>query len=142
MSIKYTGIRSRYSVLLTIYFLLWPFSPAAADGWEETPHGWDQLVEGSGNSEIKTIGQETWGYTSIPGTLPSTPQTNARDDTIRQSNTRTPTADADHYVDWAHCAADSQDPDVPDYLRVAICAYPPPEHGEDTGLRLVLLTLR
>ena len=22
---------------------------------------------------------------------------------------------------------------MPDYLRVAVCAYPPPEHGEDTN---------
>ena len=140
MSVKYTGIRSKYSVLLAIYVLLCPFSPAVADGWEETPHGWDQLVEGSGNSDIKTIGKETWGYTFIPGTLPAVPQTNNRDDTIRQSNTRTPTAEADHYVDWAHCAADSQDPDVPDYLRVAICAYPPPEHGEEANPQRVPTT--
>ncbi|MEZ7633343.1 hypothetical protein O3656_09975, partial [Pauljensenia sp. 27098_8_83] len=81
MSVKYTGVRLKYSVLLAIYVLLCPFSPAVADGWEETPHGWDQLVEGSGNSDIKTIGKETWGYTFIPGTLPAVPQTNNRDDT-------------------------------------------------------------
>ena len=59
----------------------------------------------------------------------STPE----DDKNRLTAQVNPASDAVPYVDWAHCAADSQDPDVPDYLRVAVCAYPPPEPGEDTN---------
>lgn len=83
-----------------------------------------------------------WDYQSstLMSSVQSSPVFTPKDDTIRQSNTRTPTAEADHYVDWAHCAADSQDPDVPDYLRVAICAYPPPEHGEDANPQRVPTT--
>ena len=58
---------------------------------------------------------------------------NANDDKNRLTAQANPASEAEPYVDWAHCAADSQDPDVPDYLRVAVCAYPPPEHGEDTN---------
>ena len=58
---------------------------------------------------------------------------NASDDKNRLTAQATPASDAVPYVDWAHCAADSQDPDVPDYLRVAVCAYPPPESGGDTN---------
>ena len=83
-----------------------------------------------------------WDYQSstLMSSVQSSPVFTPKDDTIRQSNTRTPTAEADHYVDWAHCAADSQDPDVPDYLRVAICAYPPPEHGEEANPQRVPTT--
>ena len=104
-------------------------SIALADSETEGRFGYHSDAVGSG------VMTSLWDYQSstLMSSVQSSPVFTPKDDTIRQSNTRTPTAEADHYVDWAHCAADSQDPDVPDYLRVAVCAYPPPEHGEDTN---------
>lgn len=111
-------------------------SIALADSETEGRFGYHSDAAGSG------VMTSLWDYQSstLMSSVQSSPVFTPKDDTIRQSNTRTPTAEADHYVDWAHCAADSQDPDVPDYLRVAICAYPPPEHGEDANPQRVPTT--
>ena len=111
-------------------------SIALADSETEGRFGYHSDAVGSG------VMTSLWDYQSstLMSSVQSSPVFTPKDDTIRQSNTRTPTAEADHYVDWAHCAADSQDPDVPDYLRVAICAYPPPEHGEDANPQRVPTT--
>ena len=111
-------------------------SIALADSETEGRFGYHSDAVGSG------VMTSLWDYQSstLMSSVQSSPVFTPKDDTIRQSNTRTPTAEADHYVDWAHCAADSQDPDVPDYLRVAICAYPPPEHGEEANPQRVPTT--
>lgn len=115
-------------LLFTATFASAPSIAHAEDG-NTSRFGYHSDAEGSGVREY------LWNYQTyqLPGDTQLPPIISPRDDTVRQSNTRKPTSEAEPYVDWAHCAADSQDPDVPDYLRVAVCAYPPPEHGEDTN---------
>ena len=119
------------SVAILLFTATFASAPniAHAEDSNTSRFGYRSDAEGSGVREY------LWNYQTyqLPGDTQSPPIIGPKDDTVRQSNTRKPTSEAEPYVDWAHCAADSQDPDVPDYLRVAVCAYPPPEHGEDTN---------
>ena len=80
------------------------------------------------------IHQSIWEYqtATAPGNSSPSTSTTAGDDTTRQSNTATPASEAGAYFDFAHCALESNPfGDDPFTHGSWVCAYPPPEPGQD-----------
>ena len=81
------------------------------------------------------IHQSIWEYqtATAPGNSSPSTSTTAGDDTTRQSNEATPASEAGAYFDFAHCALESNPfGDDPFTHGSWVCAYPPPEPGQDT----------
>ena len=80
------------------------------------------------------IHQSIWEYqtATAPGNSSPSTSTTAGDDTTRQSNEATPASEAGAYFDFAHCALESNPfGDDPFTHGSWVCAYPPPEPGQD-----------
>ena len=86
MSAKYTDNRPVAVALAAICVLFIPTSTAYAQGWDDTPHDWDQIVESDGGSGIKVSADAKWGQNSAAAQSPASSQTNAMDDAVRLSN--------------------------------------------------------
>ena len=81
------------------------------------------------------IHQSIWEYqtATAPGNSSPSTSTTAGDDTTRQSNEATPASEAGAYFDFAHCALESNPfGDDPFTHGSWVCAYPPPQPGQDT----------
>ena len=81
------------------------------------------------------IHQSIWEYqtATAPGNSSPSTSTTAGDDTTRQSNEAAPASEAGAYFDFAHCAVESNPfGDDPFTHGSWVCAYPPPEPGQDT----------
>ena len=81
------------------------------------------------------IHQSIWEYqtATTPGNNAPSMPTTAGDDTTRQSNTAAPASEAGAYFDFAHCAVESNPfGDDPFTHGSWVCAYPPPEPGQDS----------
>ena len=80
------------------------------------------------------IHQSIWEYqtATAPGNSSPSTSTTAGDDTTRQSNEAAPASEAGAYFDFAHCALESNPfGDDPFTHGSWVCAYPPPEPGQD-----------
>ena len=80
------------------------------------------------------IHQSIWEYqtATAPGNSSPSTSTTAGDDTTRQSNEATPASEAGAYFDFAHCALESNPfGDDPFTHGSWVCAYPPPQPGQD-----------
>ena len=81
------------------------------------------------------IHQSIWEYqtATAPGNSSPSTSTTAGDDTTRQSNEAAPASEAGAYFDFAHCALESNPfGDDPFTHGSWVCAYPPPQPGQDT----------
>lgn len=65
----------------------------------------------------------------IDGSVPSSEST-LGDDRAQNTAQSEHAIDPDSDIDWEHCGFDITDPSLPLKLRVAVCAYPPPETPE------------
>ena len=65
----------------------------------------------------------------IDGSAPSSEST-LGDDRAQNTAQSEHAIDPDSDIDWEHCGFDITDPSLPLKLRVAVCAYPPPETPE------------
>ena len=121
------------SLALTVSVLTFGLAAEVrADDWNDADHKWDQIAEGNGNGGVMVSAQEKWGRASNPELPASGPVTTAGDDTTRQSNTAAPASEADAYFDFAHCAVETNPyGDDPFTHGSWVCAYPPPEPGQD-----------
>ena len=80
------------------------------------------------------IHQSIWEYqtATAPGNSSPSTSTTAGDDTTRQSNEAAPASEAGAYFDFAHCALESNPfGDDPFTHGSWVCAYPPPQPGQD-----------
>ena len=121
------------SLALTVSVLTFGLAAEGrADDWDDADHKWDQIAEGNGTGGVMVSAQEKWGKSSNPELPASGPVTTAGDDTTRQSNEATPASEAGAYFDFAHCALESNPfGDDPFTHGSWVCAYPPPEPGQD-----------
>ena len=83
MSAKYTDNRPVAVALAAICVLFIPTSTAYAQGWDDTPHDWDQIVESDGGSGIKVSADAKWGQNFVAAQSPASSQTNAMDDAVQ-----------------------------------------------------------
>ena len=65
----------------------------------------------------------------IDGSAPSSESTLGDDRALNTAQSEH-ASDPDSDIDWEHCGFDITDPSLPLKLRVAVCAYPPPETPE------------
>ena len=121
------SIHAVFATLLSLCYFINTTSAASAPFDDDPPDPYTQRSDASGRS-VTTYAQ------SITQQLNSTLRQNA-DSTVgddRALNTAQSehASDPDSDIDWEHCGFDITDPSLPLKLRVAVCAYPPPETPE------------
>ena len=134
--------RSSYSVFSTVILstlLACPTSVAFADDGDSGSGASCSFGAGDrqgmcASASDKGVNAGIWSdeNSSDPERPASGPVTTAGDDTTRQSNEATPASEAGAYFDFAHCALESNPfGDDPFTHGSWVCAYPPPEPGQD-----------